>query len=289
MINKNNQNILYNQENTQNKRKPFPQNKQVINRIPINIDKNSGIPNSNYNNIRRNKQNRNININNSGNNDLERAFLIIKNELKKKDDRIRELERKVSALNNKLNLLTNNNNNYNIEISPMETPYKESPKNIYNDKVNNNMINNNLENIDNKIDYKELMRNRNNIINISNNKRSISQTRQPSNHGYNSDNENIIKRMPGYDNLSHSNENSVLTYNGIYGHSKQDVKQFLKEVKEKIEPKKFKEFIRNIKLLTAKNRNSINRATIIESVQNIFGIEHLDLFLKFEKIVGVSK
>ena len=170
----------------------------------------------------------------------------------------------------------------------METPYKESPKNIYNDKVNNNMINNNLENIDNKIDYKEFMRNRN-IINISNNKRSISQTRQPSNHGYNSDNENIIKRMPGYDNLSHSNENSVLTYNGIYGHSKQDVKQFLKEVKEKIEPKKFKEFIRNIKLLTAKNRNSINRATIIESVQNIFGIEHLDLFLKFEKIVGVSK
>ena len=39
MINKNNQNKIYNQDNNQNKRIPFNQNKQIINRIPINVDK----------------------------------------------------------------------------------------------------------------------------------------------------------------------------------------------------------------------------------------------------------
>ena len=80
-----------------------------------------------------------------------------------------------------------------------------------------------------------------------------------------------------------------MTYNGIYGHSKQDVKQFLKEVKEKIEPKKFKEFIRNIKLLTSKNEIAQNKEDIIESMRILFGKEHLDLFLRFEKIIGAGK
>ena len=281
MINKNNQNKIYNQDNNQNKRIPFNQNKQIINRIPINVDKKNIMSNQN-NNMRRNNQNRNININNSGNNELDRAFFIIKNELKKKDDKIRDLQRKVSELINKLKSLTGNNNNF--ENYQMETPYKEGPKNLYKEEMNNNNLYNN------KIGYNIDYLRQNNFINLNNNNiRSNSQSKpfHPINQGYNSDSENIIKRMPGYDNLSHSNENSVLTYNGVQT-SKQEVKKYLKDVKERIEPKKFKEFIRNIKLMTAKNNKSINKQIIIESVRNIFGRENLDLFLKFEKIVGTG-
>ena len=232
--------------------------------------------------MRRNNQNRNININNSGNNELDRAFFIIKNELKKKDDKIRDLQRKVSELINKLKSLTGNNNNF--ENYQMETPYKEGPKNLYKEEMNNNNLYNN------KIGYNIDYLRQNNFINLNNNNiRSNSQSKpfHPINQGYNSDSENIIKRMPGYDNLSHSNENSVLTYNGVQT-SKQEVKKYLKDVKERIEPKKFKEFIRNIKLMTAKNNKSINKQIIIESVRNIFGRENLDLFVKFEKIVGTG-
>ena len=109
---------------------------------------------------------------------------------------------------------------------------------------------------------------------------------------YNSDSEKRInQRFPGYDNLSHSNDHSLLTYNGggSQTSSKADVKNYLKEVKSRIEPRKFKEFIRNIKLLTAKNKTAFNREIIVESIRKIFGDENNDLFIKFENIIGVKK
>ena len=63
----------------------------------------------------------------------------------------------------------------------------------------------------------------------------------------------------------------------------------IKEVKEKIEPKKFKEFIRNIKLLTSKSEIAPNKEIIIENMRKLFGNEHLDLFLRFEKIIGAGR
>ena len=290
MINNNIPNKIYNQDNNINRKRAAPQDRQRINNVPQfgpipNPNANNPNTNKRNNNINNNiNQNRNININNNdNNNELGRAFLIIQKELKKKDNKIYELERKLQELTKKYNSLlnnTNNNINNNYRISNISPSMEEDPKNIYKNTMNKNVynigFNNNNQNM--------------NLINL-NNIRSYSQKKpfQGSNLNYNSDNENIVKRNQGYDNLSHSNDNSVLTYNGVHTNSKKDVKDYLKEVKEKIDARKFKEFIRNIKLLTSKSGIAPNKESIVESMRNLFGKEHIDLFLRFEKIIGANK
>jgi hypothetical protein len=278
MMNNNDQNLLYNQDNNANRRRIIPQDRQKINNN-VNV-KYGPIPNPNSNlnnrNNNMNNQNRIENIrSNTAGNEVEKALLIIQRELRKKNNRISELERKVQELTRKLNSLTNNNNFSLSKNSPMMTPSKEN-----NINMNNNIYESGYNNLNVNINN---MRN-NNIRNI------IQKRAFPMNNlNYNSDSENIVKRNLGYDNLSHSNDNSVLTYNGIHTSSKKDVKEYLKEVKAKIESKKFKEFIRNIKLLTSKNEIAQNKEDIIESMRILFGKEHLDLFLRFEKIIGAGK
>ena len=296
MMNNNNQNNIYNQDNNINRRRQFPNDKpRAVNDnmnlkygpIPNpNPKPNYNIINRNNNNIKNMNQNRNSNFRTNESNELSQAFLIIQNELKKKNNRINELERKVRELTAKIRSLKNNN--FTSNNSPMMTPYKEEPKNIYNninENTDDERFNNNLNNMG--------FKNQNsNIINLGQtNIRNNSQKRafKASNLNYNSDNENIVKRNQNYDNLSHSNDNSVLTYNGVHSNSKKDVKEYLKEVKEKIEPKKFKEFIRNIKLLTSKSEIAPNKEIIIENMRKLFGNEHLDLFLRFEKIIGAGR
>ena len=296
MINNRTQNKIYNVSNTQNKRIVIPQNKQInlmnqISKTSNNSKKKPFTGNANLNNrnIHYNNQIQNQNsnlLNNNENDGLGKALLIIRRELKRKDDKIIELEKKVKELTNKLNLLTNNkdtnyNNNSNI------TPFKNS-KNEYNTEEEDYKIGRDIRPGGHSMGYVGGI---NNIINLRKNNirnnnyiRSVSQN----NPNYNSDNENMVKRYGGYDNLSHSNDNSVLTYNGVQSSSKKEVKNYLKEVKSKIEPKKFKEFIRNIKLLTAKNNSALNKDIIVESVRLLFGEEHKDLFIRFETIIGVG-
>jgi hypothetical protein len=285
MLNNNNQNKLYNQDNNINRRRVFPQDRQRGNNNNANI-KFGQIPNPNQNANNFNRNNNNLNQNRTNNNnrpndELGKAFLIIQRELKKKDAKIAELEKKIRELTNKLDSLTNNNNFNLSKNSPMATPFKEEPKNIY----ENNLNENNLYNMD--------YLNPNSKNNIRSNSQSRAyQMNQINNLNYNSDTENMIKkyqRYQGYDNLSHSNDNSVLTYNGVNANSKTEVKQYLKEVKAKIEPRKFKEFISNIKLLTSKREIAPNREAIIENMRILFGEEHKDLFLRFEKIIGAGR
>ncbi len=80
-----------------------------------NIQKNRLNANLNYRNIQINQvrnQNSNPsnNINNNENDELGKAFFLIRRELKMKDNKISELEKKVMELTKKLNLLTNNKN-----------------------------------------------------------------------------------------------------------------------------------------------------------------------------------
>ena len=292
--NNNNQIKLYNPSNNLSRKRQMPQDRQRINNQELNkniLNPNSNLNNRNNNNISIN-QNRISNMNNNENNELSRAFLIIQQELKKKDNRISELERKVRELTNKINALTNNNNN-NSRI-PKPSQIMEERNDIYNNNNNNlnedkSMPNNNMNR--NAYNYGYMAKNKNlNIIN-QNNMRSYSHQKafQMNNLNYNSDSENFPKRYQ-YDNLSYSNDNSVLTYNGIHStNSKKDVKDYLTEVKAKIEPRKFKEFIRNIKLLTSKSEIAPNKESIVESMRILFGKEHLDLFLRFEKIIGAGK
>ena len=269
-------NKLYNQDINLNRNRLIPQDRQNIN----NVEKFGPIPNMNTNNRNVNlNQNRIKNINSNENNEIGKAFLIIQQELKKKDNRILELERKIRELTIKYNSLTNSNSNQ------QKTTQLFGVQNM-----NRNNINEGVN---------ELNKNENNIgiinqkRNMINNIRNINQRKnfQIDNINYNSDSENIVKRFHGYgcDNSSHSNDNSVLTYNGVNPNSKKEVKEYLKEVKEKIDRIKFKEFIRNVKLLTSKNEIAPNREAIIDNMRNLFGKEHLDLFLRFEKIIGAGK
>lgn len=267
-------NKLYNQDINLNRNRLIPQDRQNIN----NVEKFGPIPNMNTNNRNVNlNQNRIKNINSNENNEIGKAFLIIQQELKKKDNRILELERKIRELTLKYNSLTNNNSNQ------QKTTQLFGVQNMNRNNINEGV--NELNKNENNIGF--INQKRNNNIRITNQRKNI----QTENINYNSDSENIVKRFHGYgcDNLSHSNDNSVLTYNGVNPNSKKEVKEYLKEVKEKIDRIKFKEFIRNVKLLTSKNEIAPNREAIIDNMRNLFGKEHLDLFLRFEKIIGAGK
>lgn len=240
----------------------------------------------NNNNIQNHNQNSNMNMNknrNSQNDTVGKAFLMIRYELRKKDDRIFQLEKKVEELTKKLNLLTNRNHS---SITSSVNSFGNSTKKEYQNIQGRNVVNNidigrDIHSDGYKFGYAKM-----NIGDMSQRyigyARSISHNR-PS---YNSDSENIVKRFQKYDNLSHSNENSIKTYNGSYYNSKAEVKNYLRVVKSMLDPKKFKEFIKNIKMLTNKSNSTFNKNIIVENVRLIFGEEHKDLFIRFKTIIG---
>ena len=262
---------------------PFPSNSPINNR---NIRNNNQIQNQNQNqnkNVNMNMNiNKNSNMNRNGQIDVVgKAFLMIRSELKRRDDRIIELEKKVAELTRKINMLTNRNLNNNNFSSSMN-PFGKSSTEEYNEEDDRNLINKigrDMRPGGYSFGY----------MNLNGNQRSNSYVRSISQNtpNYNSDSDNIVKRFQKFDNLSHSNEDSVLTYNGVNYNSKLEVKNYLRVVKNKLEPQKFKEFIRNIKMLTTKNSSTLNRNIIVENVRMIFGEEHKDLFIRFKRIIGV--
>ena len=299
-----NQNKVYNNNNNQPGNAQYMKNQHMNQKPSNNILRKNITPNLNLNN--RNIQNntnqaRNQNPNSNAmnnmvnnNDELGKALLIIRRECKKKDDKIRELEKKVNELTNKLRLLLkNNDNNNNYLNNDFENVGEVKPFPLAQDV-------NNFESNDNK-DGEIINRIGKNIrgysfgySNNKNNQRSNSYMQKVKDNAinYNSDTEKVPnQRFPGYDNMSHSNDHSILTYNGGGSQvsSKAEVKSYLKEVKSKIEPYKFKEFIRNIKLLTAKNNSTFNKDIIVESVRKIFGETNKDLFIKFQYIIGAKK
>jgi len=266
---------------------PFPSSSPLNNR---NIRNNNQIQNHNQNqnkNVNMNmnmNMNKNSNMNRNGQYDLVgKAFLMIRSELKRRDDRIIELEKKVAELTRKINMLTNRNiNNNSNNISSSMNPFGKSSKEEYSEEDDRNLINKigrDMRPGGYSFGY----------MNLNGNQRSNSYVRSISQNtpNYNSDSDNIVKRFQKFDNLSHSNEDSVLTYNGVNYNSKLEVKNYLRVVKNKLDPQKFKEFIRNIKMLTTKNSSTLNRNIIVENVRMIFGEEHKDLFIRFKRIIGV--
>ena len=77
-----------------------------------------------------------------------------------------------------------------------------------------------------------------------------------------------------------NNENS----NSSTG-SRNKVKEFLNEVKEKLDAKRFKVFIKNVKILTDKSQ-TVNRKIVFDHVKMIFGDDHFELYIKFEHILS---
>lgn len=187
--------------------------------------------------------------------EIENAFSLILNEISKRDQRIRELEEQVLSLQKQI---SNKNNTY-----------------------QNIPTNNTLQNI---------------LTGQDSPFRNLGQDFSSNRVGYNSDSEKKVKipiQKPSTQTPSNSfivnNNNSSSYLPKDSSQSRNEVKKFLNEVKGQVEPKLFKEFIKNIKLLTNKTGNSVNRKAIIENVKNLFGEQHMDLFLKFEEILGIKK
>lgn len=187
----------------------------------------------------------------TNNNEIENAFSIILNEINKRDERIKELEDQVMSLKRQLQL---KNNQY--------TPVTVGPTNLQN------------------------------IVPSAQDSpfRNINQDFLSNRINYNSDSEKKVK-IPLPRPITQTPSNSfMLTNNGSKdsAQSRNDVKNYLKEVKSIVDPKLFKEFIKNIKLLTNKTAN-VNKKAIIENVKNLFGEQYIDLYVKFETILGVKK
>ena len=305
-----NMNINLNKNNMNNL------NKMNMNKNIMNINKNSNIQMRNARNINNQIQNGNIN----------KALMVLRNEFKKKDDRIKALELKVADLENKINMITqsgtyqlsennNNNNNSNNNISNViALARKKMGKNFtfsekYSEEINPN-FNNKRDNSLNKTPEINYGRNNNPFRsndnqNMNNNfytqTKSANQYKIKQNNNINNinninnmnDNEYIL---PNKNNNLNNNSNdaqadgSTFTGNSsnFQRHSKNEVKIFLKEVKAKVDPLIFREFIQNIKLLTntKENNNGIDKNTVIEKVRILFGDQFKDLFIRFESIIG---
>lgn len=279
------------------------------NRIKINTNNNVNRNNNNNKKIQ-------INLNSGQNFNINRAIVVIKNEFRKKDEKIKKLELKISELENKINMLLkennlqqnyyNNNsrqNNYNrinLEQNKIGNNFILTEK--YSGEINQNYIKkdciNNTPDRNNNRPSSSIRNYGMNGINQNNNNNMIySQTNsvnQNKNRG-NIKDDVIYERQNSIGNNDKSVEGtmdgSIFTGNSsnFQRHSKVEVKLYLKEVKSKVDPIIFKEFIQNIKLLTnSKNKNGIDKKSVIERVKILFGEQFKDLFIKFESIIGFN-
>ena len=287
MINKNN----LSGNNSMNKQN----NRMNINRNNINNIKNFNIKNNNA--IR--------NMNSFGqNNNINRALLVIRNEFRKKDDKIKKLELKVAELENKINMITktnnfqsnntNNNNNSNI-INLTQKKIGKNPfyAEQYSDEINSY---NKRDNKTPEINFNRgnnPFRNAENNQNVNNN--FYTQNKSVNQYKINNNNDNELINDQKYsikDNNSNTAAKDASIFTGssnFQRHSKSEVKLYLKEVKSKVDPLVFKEFINNIKLLTnSKDKNRVDKKSVIEKVRILFGEQFKDLFIRFESILGFN-
>jgi surface protein len=253
-----------------------------------NIRNNNNMINMNKMNINNNYRNRNFNnqnlknINQISNNNINKALNVIRNEFKRKDDKIKALELKVTELENRINRITKANNfasNSTTPINRSSNLFNISQRNIgknftfsdkYSEEINpsyskrdsnlNKITDGNFNRGNNPF------RSRDDNTNLNNNyymhTKSSNQYKIKTSNGNNGFiplNKNV--------QTNETNEGSIFTGNSssFQKHSKNEVKLYLKEVKSKVDPIIFKEFIQNIKLLTnSKDKNAVDRKSVIE-------------------------
>ena len=184
----------------------------------------------------------------TNNNEIENAFSIILNEINKRDERIKELEEQVTSLKRQLLIKNNQYQPVTVGQTNLVPSTQESPFRTINQDFLSNRIN------------------------------------------YNSDSEKKVKVPLPWPTTQTPSNSFMMTNSGNKdsAQSRNEVKNYLKEVKDIVDPKLFKEFIKNIKLVTNKTAN-VNKKAIIENVRNLFGEQYIDLYMKFETILGVKK
>ena len=256
----------------------FSSNQNKVNIIPFNSDLNK------YNQLTHNllsDQTKNNNMNNN---------------IKNKNDKLYDNNINIS---NKIRYSTNINkiNNYrnNIEIAKK----LDNNNNYVNSQLMNKQINMNInehsneKKIINKIRKDPYHTNINQNVNVRN--RNITATsKNCKNYTTETDSSaghekiKIVTFDHSMSNLGKPNSKSnsfTLSDDGNIIQSKNDVKNYLKEVKSKLEPQKFKKFIALIKSLI-KNKNNEQKNQIVLDIKNI--IADKILISKFENIMKIK-
>lgn len=240
-----------------------------------------------------NNSNNNIYIKNNFGNELNKNFGVDNNSINK-----------INKINNSTNI--NKINNYrNIETGKMNSIINNTNNNkIYNfnkfsSENQNNQINLNInEHSPEKMNINPIRNesyHSNQNINIRNNNENIKTTK-------------YVEAKTDTESLMGTEKIKILTFeNSMYNSgkpgsrsnsfnmsddgvitSKQDVKNYLKEVKNKLAPERFKRFITNIKLLTKnKNPSQNQRNEIILQIKNL--LIDKNLINKFESIMKIKK
>ena len=184
----------------------------------------------------------------------------------------------------KANINFNNNNNINdIPIPNMSNNNKQL-------NINTNEHSSDKKNI-NKIRRESYHSNKNLNVNVRNKKESIKQNKNIEQKNFTTDVENVEQdrvKILEFDNFTKpgSKSNSFNMSDDGSITSKNDVKNYLKEVKSKLDPERFKKFITQIKALT-KNKNNDQKKVIILQIKNI--LVDKNLVSKFESIMKVKK
>lgn len=283
-----NQNII-NKNNYSNNNSMNKQNVRINN---LNINKNNIINNQN-NRIMNNNINRNVNNPNPGpNGNINKALMVIRNEFRKKNEKIKALELKVAELENKINMIKLNKNSGVINLTNPKIGSTFTFAEKYSGEIDSNYSKRDLnKNKTPEINYNRgnnPFRNKEGNQNMNNN--FYAQTKSANQYKIKNNNDNEFSTANKNNNVNDAvTDGSVFTGNSsnYQKHSKNEVKLYLKEVKAKVDPIIFKEFIQNIKLLTnSKESNGVNKSDVIEKVRILFGEEFKDLFIKFESIIG---
>ena len=187
--------------------------------------------------------------------------------------------RKIDELGKNNNYANFNSKNLNdINFSPMS--------------INTNEHSSDKKNI-NKIRKESYHSNQNININMRNKNESTKQIKISAQKNFTTESENIfdqykvkILNLNILDKTGSKSNSFDLSDDGNTIISKKDVKNYLKEVKKKLEPDRFKKFITQIKTLT-KNISIEQKNSIILNIKNL--LLDQNLINKFENIMKVNK
>jgi hypothetical protein len=233
---------------------------------------------------------------------LETAFQIIQNVLKQKDERIRELDEENRSLKIRLSEFEEKVSD---KIDDNEHNFKDSDllKQNYYSERENIVKNNQSKEMKGLIyspnpynlnyNYVSETKNSNNNLNTKDSNSISGSASKPTRtilspinpHNNNSNIASEPEKNHNYSTNNFRKDNNIANDSS----SRNEVKYFLNEVKEKIPARDFKEFIKYIKILTDKSQVCLNRKEILDNVKSLFGNKQKDLYLRFEQLLSVKK
>ena len=292
---KNNKNFNDKNQNNISLMSPESEHGKITTTLNSLLNAHTDLKNNNNNNYNYNNNSNIINIYKNNNFENENNKIIFDNKINiihkiKNSTNIN----KINNYRNDLNDIGKNNFDYNNinKINNINNRFinDDIPNKTFN--INTNEHSSDKKNI-NKIRKESYHSNQNINVNLRNKHGSAKEIKNFEQQNFATESENTIEqsklKIVAFDNFAKpgSKSNSFnLSDDGNQITSKSDVKNYLKEVKNKLEPDRFKKFITQIKALT-KNKNNKQKNIIILQIKNI--LMDKNLISKFETIMKINK